>query len=330
MPFNYPLILSTQKIAPALAAGNAVIVKPSSQNPLTLIRMVELMLECGVPANALQIVTGKGSSIGKWLVATPKINAVSLTGSTEVGKEIAGYAAPFLHRVFLELGGNDAMIIFDDADLGRVLDEAMSRVWNSGQTCMAPKRFIVQKRIKDEFVAGLVGRLSKVVMGDPLDRNTQMGTLVSEAAAAKVEEQVHLTMKQGASCIHGGKRNGAFFEPTVLINVTPEMDISRDMEVFGPVFPVIEFETSDEAVRIANNTMYGLSGSVFSSDIAKAIKTASEMESGTVVVNGSGFYINSALPFGGYKMSGLGREGVSCSLEEMTQVKTYALKSILR
>ncbi|MGI9952721.1 aldehyde dehydrogenase family protein [Moorellaceae bacterium AZ2] len=330
VPFNYPLVLATQKIAPALAAGNAVIIKPSTDDPLTLIRMTELLLECGIPGNALQMITGKGSTVGKWLVANEKINAVSLTGSTEVGKEIAQSAAPYLHRVFLELGGNDAMIIFEDADLELAVKEAMSRIWNAGQTCMAPKRFIVHKQIRDQFTELLVEKLSKVVIGDPLNRNTDMGCLISEKAAKTVEEQVGLTINQGAKCVYGGKRlHGAFFPPTVLTDVTPEMDIARNMEVFGPVFPVIAFETNEEAVRIANNTIYGLNGSVFSTDISKAIKTASAMECGTVVINGSGLYINSEIPFGGYKMSGLGREGISCSLEEMTQVKNYALKSIL-
>lgn len=331
VPFNYPLILGTQKFAPALAAGNAVIVKPSTENPLTMIRMVELMIECGVPANAFQIVTGRGSTLGKMLVANPKINAVSLTGSTAVGMEVAQYAAPYLHRVFLELGGNDAMIIFDDADLELAVNEAMSRTWNAGQTCMAPKRFIVHKQIKEKFVNSLVNALSNMVIGDPSDRNTQMGCLISEKAAMKVEEQVNLTIKQGAKCIYGGKRfNKSFFQPTVLVDVTPEMDIARDVEVFGPVFPIIEFETREQAVQIANNTIYGLSGSVFSYDIGKALKTAAEMECGSVVINGSGLYINSEIPFGGYKKSGLGREGISCSIEEMTQLKTYALKAILK
>lgn len=331
VPFNYPLILATQKIAPALAGGNAVIIKPSTEDPLALIRMTELLLEAGIPENAVQIITGRGAKVGKWLVANNKINAVSMTGSTEAGREIAQIAASYLHRVFLELGGNDAMIIFEDADLELAVNEAMSRIWNAGQTCMAPKRFVVHKQVRQQFADLLVDKVSKIVMGDPLDRNTQMGPLVSEKAAKTVEGQVELTINQGAKCIHGGKRfQAAYFPPTVLVDVKPEMDIARNMEVFGPVFPIIEFETREEAVNIANNTIYGLNGSVFSSDLNKAMKTASEMECGTVVINGSGLYNEPEYPFGGYKMSGLGREGISCSLEEMTQVKNYALKAILK
>ena len=189
IPFNYPLILSSQKIAPALAAGNTVIVKPASDDPLTLIRMCEIFLENGIPANALQVVTGRGSTVGQWLVANPKINAVSLTGSTEVGVQIASYAAPYLHRTFLELGGNDPFIVYDDADIELAVKEAMSRVGNSGQTCMSPKRFIVQSGIKELFVSKLIEKLSHVTVGDPQDRNTFMGPLISEKAAKQVEEQ---------------------------------------------------------------------------------------------------------------------------------------------
>jgi acyl-CoA reductase-like NAD-dependent aldehyde dehydrogenase len=331
IPFNYPLILATQKIAPALAAGNAIIVKPATDDPLALIRMCEILLECGVPANVLQVVTGKGSAMGKWLVSNPKINAVSLTGSTEVGVQIATYAAPYLHRIFLELGGNDPFIVFDDADLDLAVGEAMSRAYNSGQTCMSPKRYIVQSGVKESFVAKLVEALSQLPVGDPSKRETFMGCLISEKAARQIEKQVNLTISQGARCVYGGKRfDGSFYQPTVLVDVTADMDVARNMEIFGPVFPVIEFSAREEAVTIANNSHYGLSGGVFSADLGKAITTASELETGTVAINGSGLYLNNEIPFGGYKMSGLGRGGISCSIEEMSQVKNYALKSILK
>lgn len=330
-PFNYPLILATQKIGPALAAGNAVILKPATDNPLALIRMCEIMLACGIPGNALQVVTGRGSTLGKWLVSTPKINAVSLTGSTEVGLEINNYAAPYLHKVFLELGGNDAFIIFADADLDLAVNEAMTRIYNSGQTCMAPKRFLVQSGIKDAFVRKLIDKLAEVIVGDPVDEKTQMGSLISEKAAKRVEEQVNLTIKQGAKLMYGGKRfNHAFYQPTVLVDVTPDMDVARDMEIFGPVFPVIEFTTREAAVKIANNSIYGLSGGVFTSDLNNAMLTAAALETGTVAINGSSLYSNLEIPFGGYKMSGLGREGTSCSIEDMSQVKNYVLKAVLQ
>jgi succinate-semialdehyde dehydrogenase/glutarate-semialdehyde dehydrogenase len=330
-PFNYPLILSTHKLAPALAAGNAVIVKPASDNPLAVIRLVELFLECGIPANVLQVVTGSGAAVGKWLVDNPEINAVSLTGSTAVGREVARYAAPYLHRVFLELGGNDPFIVFEDADLDVAIAEALTRTMNCGQTCMAPKRFIIHKAVKEQFVTRLIDSLKNMPIGDPANRGTAIGCLISEKAAMQVEEQVALTIRQGAKCIYGGKRfKHAFFEPTVLVDVTTDMDIAKDLEIFGPVFPIIDFASADEAVCIANGSKYGLSGAVISQDIAKALKTASQIESGSIGINSSGLLLSSSFPFGGYKMSGLGREGFSVGLQEFSQEKTYAMKAILK
>ncbi|ATW26713.1 aldehyde dehydrogenase family protein [Candidatus Formimonas warabiya] len=331
VPFNFPANLFAQKVAPALACGNGVIVKPASDNPLTALRLSEILLECGVPGNALQIVTGKGSTVGKWLVDNPMINGVSLTGSTEVGMEIAKDAAKYLHRVFLELGGNDAFIIFEDADLASAVEEAVrTRAGNAGQMCCASKRFLVHEQIKEKFTNALVNRLSKLVIGDPLDPCTEMGCLISEKAAIQVEEGIKHTIEQGAKCIYGGKRfNKTFFPPTVLTDVTPEMDISKDLEVFGPVFPIIEFSSGEEAIRIANQTKYGLQNGIMSADISKAIEVASRLKSGAVVINGGCNYRHVEMPFGGCKMSGIGREGVSCTLEEMSQVKTYVLKSVL-
>ena len=332
VPFNYPVGLFIYKIAPALIMGNAIIVKPPSDDPLTITRMVELMIESGVPGNVAQVITGKGSIVGNMLIPSKKIDAVSLTGSTEVGIEVFKASAQYLHRVLLELGGNDALIVFDDGDLDLAINETVfGRAQNSGQTCCACKRFIIQNSVKDEFVKRLVERLKKLVIGNPLDHATEMGCMINEKAALQIEKQVKLTIEQGAKCILGGKHyNKTFFQPTVLVDVTFDMDIAKDMEVFGPVFPVIGFDTEEEAIEIANNTRYGLCGGVISNDVNKAIKTASLMECGTAVVNGSGFYRLSDHAFGGFKMSGLGREGASVTLEEMSQIKTYALKGALK
>lgn len=332
VPFNYPVELYAHKVAPALITGNAVIVKPASDNPLVVIRLVELLIECGVPGSVAQVITGRGSVVGEYLIPSFKIDAVSLTGSTEVGIDVMMKSAQALHRVFLELGGNDALIVFEDADLELAVDEAFAgRIQNAGQTCCACKRFVVHGSIKDKFTNMLVEKLSRLVKGDPMDRNTQIGCLINEKAAKEVEEQVNFTVKQGAKCIYGGKRyNYAFYEPAVLSGVTADMDIAKDMEVFGPVFPIIGFELAEEALAIANNTKYGLAGGVITRDINRALKTASKMNCGTVVINGSGCYRHMDHAFGGYKMSGLGREGISTTLEEMTQVKSYVLKGILR
>ena len=331
IPFNFPIDLFSHKAAPSLITGNSIIVKPSSDNPLSIIRLVEMLIEAGVPECAVQVVTGVGSVLGKWLISSPKINAVSLTGSTKAGIDVAKESAPHLHRFFLELGGNDAFVVYSDADIDLAVEEALvARTLNAGQTCCAAKRFIVEKPVVEEFTTKLIERLKKIKIGNPLDPETEMGCLISEKAAIQVEEQVLHTVKQGANCIYGGKRlEKAFFQPTVLTNVIPSMDAAQDMEIFGPVFPVIAFETLDEAVEIVNQSMYGLMGGVMSRDMNKAMKTAARMESGGIVINGAGNYRPLEIPFGGYKKSGLGREGISYTLEEMTQIKTIIMKKIL-
>lgn len=331
IPFNFPASTYAYKVAPALVMGNAVIIKPPSDNPLTLIRMTELMLECGLPGNAIQLVTGSGSLVGKYLVESDKIDAVSLTGSTAVGIQTAKSAASNLHHVFLELGGNDAMIIFEDGDIDLAVQEAvLGRISNSGQICIASKRFLVENSIKDKFTELLIDKLKKVKIGDPLDPESDMGCLINEEAANKVKSQIDLTVDQGAKCIYGGEIiNKTSFQPTVLTDVSPEMDIARDMEVFGPVFPIIGFDSEQEAIDIHNSTIYGLNGGIITNDISKAMRIAYKLECGEVVINGSGRYRHPDIAFGGYKMSGLGREGVSATLEEVTQVKTIVMKGIV-
>ena len=232
IPFNFPALTYAYKVAPALITGNSVIVKPPSDNPMTLIRMTELLLECGMPESAIQIVTGSGSVVGKYLVESSKINAVSLTGSTAVGIETAKSAAHNLHRVHLELGGNDALIVYEDANIELAVREAvLSRTTNAGQACIASKRFIVHNSIKDKFTHLLIERLNKLKIGDPLDPETHMGCLINENAAIEVKRQVDLTIEQGAKCICGGNIfNKTFFQPTVLEEITPDMDIAKDMK----------------------------------------------------------------------------------------------------
>ncbi len=330
VPFNHPASLYTQKIAPALAMGNAIIVKPASYNPLTVIRLTELLLQAGVPANVAQLVTGSGAMIGDHLVSSPRINAITLTGSTEVGIVVAEQAARHLHHVHLELGGNDPLIIFDDVDLHKAVEETVvSRAFNAGQTCASSKRLIVHNSIKDRFAEELVKKLSELRVGDPQDPEIDIGCLINEKAAIDVEKQVQHTVDQGARCILGGSRyNGCFFPMTVLVDVTPEMDIARDLEVFGPVFPIIGFDTVEEAIDIANASIFGLMGGVLTNDYKRALKIAARLECGGVVINGSGNYRPPELAFGGYKMSGLGREGVSATLEEMSQLKSIVLKGV--
>lgn len=331
IPYNFPVSLFTHKVAPALVAGNSVVVKPASDCPRTLIRLCELLVEAGFPDGTVNIITGKGSEVGAWLVGNGKLGSVSLTGSSAVGAKIAALAGQNITPVTLELGGNDPFIVCDDADVDMAVNEAvLGRLVNAGQICVASKRFIIHNSVKEEFTRKLVEKVSAYIIGDPSDPKTQMGCLINEEAAKKVDRQVRMTVEQGARLLYGGERNGAFYTPTVLVDVTKDMDIMRDEEVFGPVFPIIGFDTVDEAVEIANNTMYGLSSGVCSRDIGKAIKIARRIEAGTVVINGGGRLRSREMPFGGRKKSGIGAEGVSCTLREVTAPKNIILKNILK
>ena len=331
IPYNAPPKLFAHKVASALIAGNAVIVKPATEAPLALIRMVELLLESDVIPQAIQIITGRGSSLGDYLIDNPSINAVSFTGSTDVGSHIAAIGAKYIYRTFLELGGNDAFIVCEDADIEYAAEQAsQTRLVHSGQICISPKRFIVQNTVKDAFVEKLIEKLKVLTQHtDPGDEQTIMSYMISEKAAIEVQQQVQHTVGQGAKLAYGNQRKGALLMPAVLVDVTRDMDIAKDMEIFGPVFPVIGFDTMDEAIDIANQSAYGLSGGIITKDIYKAIKAATQIQSGNVVVNGSGFYRTNSMPFGGYKMSGLGKEGVASALDEMTQEKTIVLKAVL-
>ena len=330
IPFNFPCDLFAHKVAPALVAGNAVILKPSPQNPLDCIRLVEFLIECGVPGKAIQIVTGD-REVGMALVSSPLIDAVSFTGSTAVGIKISQAAASNLTRVFLELGGNDPFIVFEDADLDRAVEESVaSRMLNAGQTCCATKRFIVQNPVKEQFTEKLIDALGRFKAGDPLDPATTLGCLVSEQAAQTATEQIDRTLEQGAACpLRGEITDKTFMGPTVLTDVTPKMDIATDLEVFAPVFPIMGFDTPEEAVDIANRSSYGLSGGVISGSVRTEMTVASQLLCGGVVTNGSGLYRTPSMPFGGFKKSGSAREGISATLEEMTQSKTFVIKGAL-
>lgn len=329
VPFNYPVELAAHKLAPMLVTGNSVVLLPSGKTPRSAVLLVELLLEAGVPANAVCCVTGRGSVVGAAAAGDPRVAAVSFTGSTEVGISLAETCAKSLRPVSLELGGNDPLLIFDDCDYELAMSETIGgRVGNAGQTCCASKRFLIQRGIYEKFVADLVQRLSQLKMGDPADPTVEMGPCVRESSAKDVEAQIQKTVEQGGKLLCGGKRSGAFMEPTV-IEVTPEMDIARDMEVFGPVWPVIPFDTLEEALEIANNTIFGLSSGVITSNMRTAMKVANGIQAGACVINGTGNYRLAHQPFGGYKYSGVGREGAVSTLEEMTQQKMISFKGIL-
>lgn len=329
VPFNYPVELAAHKLAPMLVTGNSVVLLPSSKTPRTAIVIVEQLIKAGVPAKAVSCVTGRGSVIGAAAAADPRVAAVSFTGSTEVGISLAETCAKSLRPVSLELGGNDPLIIFDDCDYALALEEAIGgRIGNAGQTCCASKRFLVQQGIYDRFTSDLADRLTKVKMGNPSDPTVALGPCIRESAAITVEAQIAKTVAQGGRLVCGGKRSGAFIEPTV-IQVRPDMEIARDMEVFGPVWPIIPFDTMEEALAIANQTRFGLSSGVITSNIETAMQVANGIEAGACIINGTGNYRLAHQPFGGYKYSGVGREGAVCTLEEVTQQKLISFKGIL-
>lgn len=327
-PFNFPLDTLTQKVAPALVMGNSIVIKPPSDVSLTLIYYTELLLEAGIPPEVVQIVTGRGSVLGDYLIKTPKVDAVSFTGSTPVGVQICKDSAPYLHRIIMELGGNDPFIIFEDADLDQAVQECWMRLRNAGQTCCSSKRYLVQNSVKDIFCEKLIAWLKQFKIGDPMSRDTDIGTVINENAAKEIVEQIHLTVSQGAKLVYGGQRDGSFITPAVLTDVTRDMDIAKDMEIFGPVFPIIGFDTEEEALEIANQTTYGLNAGCMSGDMIRSLRVAAALQAGTVVSNGCSTWRGPEIPFGGYKMSGLNREGGRYSLLTMSQEKTIAIRRV--
>lgn len=326
-PFNFPIATLTFKTAPALATGNAVIIKAPSDVPLTVLRYAEILNEAGFPAGTVQALSGSGAKLGEWLVATDKIDAVSFTGSTAVGTKLVEYSAPYFHHLLFEMGGNDPLVITEDADLANAVSQSLCRMANAGQICCITKRFIVQNSIKKRYLEELAKAVQGIKIGDPADESTMMGCLVNSRAAAEVVSQVEEMVAQGAKLVCGGARSGAYVEPTVL-DCGKDLPIAADLEVFGPVWAVIGFDTDEEAIEIANQSVYGLNGGVISGSLEHGMAIASRIESGTVVCNGEGSFRNPKHAFGGYKRSGVGREGIADLMKEFTQRKTLVVRGI--
>ena len=321
-PFNYPLNLTIHKIAPAIAAKNTVIIKPPTDAPLTVMKFAELVNE-EFPKGVINVITGYGSEVGDALVASDKIDKISFTGSVMTGLMISQRAG--MKKVTLELGGNDPLIVLDDANTDAAVKGVINGAYlNAGQVCMGVKRIIVQEGIYEEFKAKLVEETSKIKMGNPMDKKTQLGTLISKKAAVHVEETVNNAVKDGAQILIGGKRNGAFYEATVIDKVTPDMDIVVN-ETFGPVAPLIKVKSVDEAIKMANATEYGLQSGVFTENYRNALKCANEIEAGTIFVNKQSTFRTDNMPFGGFKNSGCGKEGIKYAVEEMTKTKLIGL-----
>jgi succinate-semialdehyde dehydrogenase/glutarate-semialdehyde dehydrogenase len=331
IPFNFPSDIFINKVPPALLMGNSVVLKPASVNPLTLTKYVELLVKAGVPAGVISVVHGPGLVVGSALTSNPKVSMVSLTGSTEAGIDALKNCSEHCAHSSLELGGNDAFILCEDGDIDLAVEETVwGRLYNTGQVCCASKRFLIQNSVKDEYIKKMVAKIKTLKVGMPSDPSTDIGCLVSESAAKEVERQVKETVDEGANIVIGGKRNGAFYEPTILDNVTKDMKVSKDMEIFGPVISVIGFDTLEEAIEIANQSKFGLSGSIITRDVSKAIKVSEKMECGGFVINGASFFRSFEQPFGGWKYSGIGNEGIMTTLKEMSRTKTVILKNVTK
>jgi glyceraldehyde-3-phosphate dehydrogenase (NADP+) len=327
VPFNYPAELFAHKIPGALAAGNSVIVKLPEQCPLTVLTLGEILLEAGLPGEALQMITGYPRDLGNLLVTHPEVVMVSFTGGVAAARSIARLAADSLKRTAFELGGVDAMIVLEDANLDSAATAVVQgRLTNgAGQICCAVKRVLVAESVFQPFLDLLVQKVGEIRMGDPSLEETDLGPLITEQAAERVHGEVLKSIEMGAVCLVGGKRVGRnFYEPTVLVNVTDNMPCLCD-EVFGPVAPISPFKDVKDALAAANNSPYGLQASVFSENIHNALGVAHRLEVGGVVINGAGSFRPGNVPFGGVKQSGIGRESITDTVREMSHETAIVL-----
>lgn len=322
-PWNFPAAMITRKVAPALAAGCTIIVKPASQTPLSALALARLAEQAGIPGGVLQVITGSAAAIGGELTRSPVVRKLSFTGSTEVGRTLAAQCAPTLKKLSLELGGNAPFIVFDDADLDAAVQGVIaSKYRNTGQTCVCTNRILVQASVCEAFADKLAAAVKALKVGNGVEPGVAQGPLIDHAALAKVEELVADAVANGARVLTGGRRHalgGTFYEPTLLADVSPQAQLARE-EIFGPVAPLFRFETEDEAVRMANDTEFGLAAYFYSRDLARAWRVSRRLEYGMVGIN-SGILSTAVAPFGGVKQSGYGREGSRHGIDEYVQLK---------
>lgn len=330
VPWNFPFCMAAWKLAPVLASGDCTVIKSSSATPLSLLVFMELISDL-VPAGVINVITGKGSKSGQYILEHPDFRKLAFTGSTEVGRNVAVAAAQKLIPATLELGGKSANIFFDDCNFEQAVDGLqLGILFNQGQVCCAGSRVFVQEGIYDKFVDAAVKAFQKVRQGDPLDPNTQIGSQINEAQIKKIASYMEIAKQEGATIACGGKRtaegalkDGCFFEPTLITNVNNKMRIAQE-EIFGPVAVVIKFKTEEEVIAMANDSVYGLGGAVWTRDINRAIRVARGVETGRMWVNTYN-QIPSGAPFGGYKQSGIGRETHKVILEHYTQQKNIMI-----
>jgi succinate-semialdehyde dehydrogenase/glutarate-semialdehyde dehydrogenase len=329
-PWNFPLAMITRKVAPALAAGNPIIVKPAEATPLSALALAVLAERAGLPPGVLQVVTGEPRAIGGALTASPVVRKLSFTGSTGVGRLLYAQSAPTIKKLSLELGGNAPFIVFDDADIDVAVQGAMaSKYRNSGQTCVCVNRFYVHDAVYDEFAAKLSNAVATLKVGNGADEGVTQGPLINEAAVQKVQAHIADAVERGAQVLAGGRRHalgGHFFEPTVLAGVDGSMLVARE-ETFGPVAALIRFSSDDEVIAMANDTEAGLASYFYSRDIARIWRVASALEYGMVGVN-TGLISTAVAPFGGVKQSGFGREGSALGIDDYLVTKYVAMAGL--
>ncbi len=331
-PWNFPMAMIPRKAAPALAAGCTMVLKPASATPLSALALAELADRAGIPAGVFSVVPGAASAVGDELVTNRKVRKVTFTGSTEVGSQLMAKAAGSIKKVSLELGGNAPLLVFDDADLDTAVAGAMaSKFRNMGQTCVCANRIYAQSGIYDEFVAALAAAAGALRVGDGFDEGVEQGPLIDEAAVRKTEEHLHDAVSLGARVVVGGSRHrlgGTFFEPTVIADVAAGMKIARE-ETFGPLAPVFRFATEKEAIELANETEFGLAAYFFSRDNARIWRVSEGLEFGIVGVN-TGIFSYEGAPFGGWKASGIGREGSHFGIDEFLEIKYVCVAELDR
>lgn len=322
-PFNFPLNLVTHKVGPAIAGGNAVIVKPASDTPLSALKLTEILLEAGMPASAIACVTGSGGELGKAICEDDRVRKISFTGSYEVGDAICRMAG--MKKVTMELGSNSPVIIMDDADLEKAAQAVCAAGYaNAGQVCISAQRILTSSKVGGDFLDALRPKVEALTLGDQLADGSKMGPMVRERDAERVEEWINEAVAAGAQLVTGGKRERALYQPTILDQVDPDMRVSRE-ELFGPAVAVTRFDNIEDAIRLANDTSFGLSAGVFTQDLDRAMRFAREVDSGNVHINWSSQWRADFMPYGGLKHSGMGKEGPHYALREMTEEKMVVL-----
>jgi len=326
-PWNFPLVISTWKIAPALACGNTIVVKPASYTPLSVLRLAEILVEAGLSPEAISVLPGPGSAVGNALVTDPRVNKVGFTGSTEVGSKIMALAARNITRVSLELGGKSANVVFADADMDTAVERSVWSVFgNTGQDCCARSRVFVERSAYDDAVSAMAKRTDELRVGQPLEEETELGPMISAGQRETSLEYLEIGQKEGARLVTGGDipqvadgEGGFYLRPAVLADVRNDTRVAQE-EIFGPVACLIPFDTEEEAIRLANETEYGLSGSIWTRDLGRAIRVAKAIRTGVISVNSS-HSVHTEAPFGGYKRSGIGREMGMHAVNLYTEVK---------